>query len=518
MSSAQPRIVVSKAPVLPQQTTPEQRYWRQYSSTQLVKEHNSVTHVAFNPVKPHDFAITSSTRIQVFSSRTRQAIKTFSRFKDVVYSASYRKDGKLLCAGDASGLISVYDSYNPKTLLVSVAASNHPTHVTKFHDHELKTLVSASDDRITRVWDISHAYQPQLELTGASDYVRSLCFVPAAPHLVVTGSYDGMVRLYDTRINGSTPQYTLQHDQPVENVVAISPTQLVSCGGPNFKVWDLTGNKKIYERGNFNKTVTCLDYVNLPSDSGLSSNSALLASSLDGHVKVFDPLDNFQVKFGWKFSSAVLSCAVSPGDAQGNRHLVAGLTSGLLVVRTKKKEKRKSPLDIDQFTANESVSKKSNNFQRMMRGSEYKGDLEHIIHDDKVKQQRRLRAFERNINQFKWAEALDCAFVPGMAKELTLTILQELRTRGKIRVALYNRDEASLEPLLNWCLKGIEDVRSVNVVVDWIAVVLELYGQAAQTSPVLNEMIVALRDKVRGEVNKAKEAQKIEGMLQLLTS
>lgn len=517
MSSSQPRIVTSRAAVLPQQTTAEQRYWRQYAATQLVKEHNSVTHVAFNPQKPHDFAVTSSTRVQVFSSRTRQAIKTFSRFKDVVYSASYRKDGKLLCAGDATGLVSVYDSYNPRTLLVSVAASQHPTHVTKFHDHDLKTLVSASDDRVTRVWDISHAYEPQLELTGAADYVRTLCFVPAAPHLVVTGSYDGALRLYDTRA-GSKPQHTLVHDQPVGNVVAISPTQLVSCGGPNFKVWDLTSNKKIFERANFNKTVTCLDYVNLPSDSGLASNSALLASSLDGHVKVFDPLDNFQVKFGWKFSSAVLSCAVSPSDAQGSRHLVAGLTSGLLAIRTKKKEKRNSQLAVDDYTAGSTGPKKSNNFQRMMRGSQYQGDLEHIIHDDKVKQQRRLRTFERYINQFKWAEALDCAFVPGMAKELTLTILQELRKRGKIRVALQNRDESSLEPLLNWCLKGIEDVRSVNVVVDWVTVVLEMYGQVAQESPVLNEMVVALRNKVREEVHKAEEAQRIEGMLQLLTN
>ncbi|AET41229.1 snoRNA-binding rRNA-processing protein UTP15 Ecym_7403 [Eremothecium cymbalariae DBVPG len=517
MSSDRPRVIPLKSAVLPQQTTPEQRYWRQYSSTQLVKEHNAVTHISFNPQHPHDFAVTSSTRVQVFSSRTRQVIKTFSRFKDVVYSASFRQDGKLLVAGDATGLVSIYDSYNPRNQLVTFQASSHPTHVTKFHPMDSKSLTTANDDRVVRLWDISHAYQPILELTGASDYVRSICFLPGTPHMVVSGSYDGVIRLYDTRMESSQPVTTLNHGMPIEDTISMSQTQLISCGGSKFKVWDLTGNKLLYSRGNFAKTVTCLNYVNMPSDAAM--DSCLLASSLDGHVKVFDPLDGFKVKFGWKFSSAVLSCALSPGDVQGNKHLVAGLSSGLLAIRTKKRSKA-AVIDGDDKGADLVMGKsqKSNSFQRMMRGSEYKGDDEHIIHKDKPKQQPRLRLFEKNLNKFKWAEALDSAFIPGMAKELTLTVLQELRKRGKIRVALYGRDETSLEPLLNWCLKGLEDTRSAPVVADWIAVVLELYGNMIEKSPVLEEMIIAVKNKVRQEIHKAKEAQKIEGMLQLLTN
>lgn len=518
MSSSRPRVIPVKGPVLPQQTTPEQRFWRQYSSTQLVKEHKAVTHISFNPVYPHDFAVTSSTRVQLFSSRTRQVIKTFSQFKDVVYSASFRSDGKLLVAGDATGLVSVYDSYNSRNLLVSIKASSHPAHVTKFHPIDNKTLFTATDDRIVRMWDISHSYQPTLEFGVVSDYVRSINFIPGAPHLVVTGSYDGMVRIYDSRIQASEPVDVLDHGMPVESGLAISTTQLVTCGGNGFKVWDLSNSRILCERGNFARTVTCLDYIDMPSNVPMSS--CLLASSLDGHVKVFDPLDNFSVKFGWKFSSAVLSCALSPGDAQGNKHLVAGLSSGLLVIRTNKKTKKSPTSDTDDGLGLPVMGKpqKSGNFERMMRGSEYKGDEEHIIHFDKSKQQPRLRLFEKNLNEFKWGKALDTAFIPGMAKELTLTVLQELRKRGKIRVALYDRDETSLEPLLNWCLKGIEDVRSAPVVADWIAVVLELYGNSLRKSLVLEEMIVSLRNRVRQEIQKAKEAQKIEGMLQLLAS
>lgn len=513
MSSVRPRLVTSKAPILPQQTTPEQRYWRQYASAQLVKEHNSVTNIDFNPQHPYDFAVTSSTRVQIFSSRTRQVIKTFSRFKDVVYSASFRQDGKLLVAGDATGLVSVYDSYNPRAILLTIPASTHPTRVTKFQPMDPKTLVTASDDRITRVWDISQAYEPQLELGGANDYVRSVCFIPSAPHMVATGSYDGVVRLYDTRLNDTqSPLYSLNHNEPVEDIVAISPTQLVSCGGPNIKVWDLTNNSKLYERSNFNKTVTTLSFIE-SFDSPMQS--ALLAGSLDGHVKVFDPLSNYQVKFGWKFSSAVLSCALSPGESRGNKHLAVGLSSGLLAIRTKK---RTDQPHKESTTSFDGIAKKSNNFQRMMRGAEYQGDQEHIIHNDKMKPSKRLRQFERNINQFKWYEALDSAFVPGMAKDLTLTVLQELRKKGKIRIALYGRDENSLEPIMNWCLKNVDDVRSAAIISDWIAVVIELYGATLINRPIFQELMISFRNKIRSEIYKAKEAQKIEGMLELLSN
>lgn len=518
MSSTRPKIIPLKAPVLPQQTTPEQRYWRQYSSTQLVKEHNAVTHISFNPQSPHDFAVTSSTRVEIYSSRTRQVIKTFSRFKDIVYSSSFRQDGKLLVAGDATGLVSIYDSYNPRNLLVSINASSHPARVTKFHPMDNKTLVTASDDRIVRVWDISNTYTAQLELLGASDYVRSVCFIPNSPHIIGTGSYDNYIRLYDTRTKSSRPISLLNHEAPIENIISISQTQLVSCGGNDFKVWDLSSNKILYKRGNFAKTVTCLDFVDMSENSSPMS-SCLLASSLDGHVKVFDPLDNFKVKFGWKFSNSVLSCALSPNEFQGNRHLITGLSSGLLAIRTKKKSNKLSNEDVDNITVNSVIKHdKGSNFQRMMKGSEYKGEQEHIFHNDKIKPQKKLRQFEKNMNQFKWSDALDSAFIPGMAKELTLTILQELRKRGKIRVALHDRDESSLEPLFNWCLKGIEDVRSAPVVADWIAVALELYDPLIEKSPVLEEMVISLKNKVRQEVYKAKEAQKLEGMLQLLTS
>lgn len=494
MSSSRQNVSVVKNAVLPAQTTPEQRYWRGYTNTQLVKEHNAVSHIAFNPISPYDFAVTSSTRIQVFSSKTREVIKTFSRFKDTVYSGEYRFDGKLLVAGDASGLVQIFDAYQPRTLLVTINPSTHPTHVTKFHPSVSTTLLTASDDRVARLYDISNAHNPILSFDDHEDYIRTATFVQGS-NLVTTGCYDGFVRLFDPRV-GNDPVAKFDQANPVEDVLSLTPTTMATAAGPTVKIWDITAGKCINEMANFQKTVTCL------ADAG--EDRGLLAGSLDGHIKVFDPL-NWDVKFGWKFGGGVLSCGVSPNS----KHFVAGLVSGLLSVKTRKTEP-KVKQGVKQV--------KSNAFKKMMRGSEYHGEEEHRIVNDKPKPQRKLRLYEKRLNAFRWSDALDAAFIPGMSRELTVTVLEELKKRGKVRASLYGRDETTLEPLLSWSIKAIEDVRSVYIVSDWLAVVIEMYGGLINRSPVLEELLLTLKKKLRQEIEKAKEAQKIEGMLQLLTA
>lgn len=494
MSSNKQRVAVVKNPVLPAQTTPEQRYWRGYTNTQLVKEHNAVSHIAFNPLAPHDFAITSSTRIQVFSSRTREVVKTFSRFKDTVYSGEYRYDGKLLVAGDASGLVQIFDAIQPRTLLVTINPSTHPTHVTKFHPTISTNLLTASDDRTARLYDISNAASPIISFDDHEDYIRTANFIPGS-NLITTGCYDGFVRLFDARV-GSDPVAKFKQDSPVEDILPISPTSMVTAGGPSIKVWDMAAGKLVNELSNFQKTVTCL--------ADARDHRGILAGSLDGHVKVFD-LVNWEVKFGWKFGGGVLSCGVSPNS----KHFVAGLTSGLLSIRTRKTEPK----------VKQGVKEvKSNAFKKMLRGAEYHGEEEHRIVSDKPKATKKLKTYEKHLNAFRWSEALDSAFTLGNSKEITVSVLEELKKRGKVRASLYGRDETSLEPILTWSIKAVEDVRSVNIVADWVAVIIELYGGMIEKAPVLEELILTLRKKIAQEVEKAREAQKIEGMLQLLTA
>ena len=500
MSSSKERVPQVRNPTLPSQTTPEQRYWRGFSNPQLVKENYPITSIDFNPVSPNDFAVTSSTRIQVFSSKTRQVIKTFSRFKDTVYSGQYRYDGKLLVAADASGLVTIFDSYQPRSLLVSLNPSSHPTHVAKFHPTIGNQLITGSDDRIVRLYDISQTTKgPITEFNDSyhGDYIRSANFIPGNPNLITTGCYDGIVRIFDTRQQQLVAKFN--QGNPVEDLLALSPTTLVSAGGPQVKIWDLTRGSQINELNNFTKTATTLHNT---GDRGL------LVGSLDGHVKIFDSSSsNWDVKFGWKFGSGgVLSCGVSPSP--NHKHFVTGLTSGLLSIRTRKTEP-KVKQGVKEY--------KSNAYNKMMRGSDYLGEEEHRIINSATTQTKKLKQFEKHLNAFRWSEALDSAFATGLPKEQTVTVLNELKKRGKIRISLYGRDEISLLPILQWFTKNLEDVRSINLICDFIGVMLEMYGTLIDKSAVLEESFANLLKRINIEIKKCKEANEIGGMLELLT-
>lgn len=496
MSSTRPALEAAQNPALSSKLTPEQKYWKGYVNPQLVKENFPINHIHFNPVSPHDFAVTSSTRIQVFSSKTRQVIKTFSRFSDTVFSGEYRFDGKLLAAADALGLVSIFDAYQPRSILVNINPSTHPTHVAKFHPTIGNQLVTGSDDRSLRLYDISQSALGPIAHFDESfhgDYIRCVNFIPGNPNLITTGCYDGIVRLFDTRLPLLVAKFS--QDNPVEDVLALSPTTLVSAGGPQVKVWELSRGSKIHEFHNFTKTATTLHNT---GDRGL------LVGSLDGHVKVFDyTTTNWDVKFGWKFGSGgVLCSAVSPNS----KHFVTGLSSGLLTIRTRKMEAK----------APETRKARTSAYARITKGADYMGEEETQVVNSTSGGNKKLKQFERYLNSFKWAEALDSAVSSRLPKEQTVLLLNELKKRGKIRIALYGRDEVSLMPVLQWLIKNLDDAHSFNIVCDFIAVILEMYGNLIDKSVVLEEAFETLAKRIQLEVKKCREANEISGMLELL--
>lgn len=88
-------------------TTPESRYWKNFSNPIVIKDFGAVNDICFAPDNSGMFAVTDSTKINIFSSQTMTSTSAISRFKDTVTSIDIRSDSKLIGGGDKSGVIQV---------------------------------------------------------------------------------------------------------------------------------------------------------------------------------------------------------------------------------------------------------------------------------------------------------------------------------------------------------------------------------------------------------------------------
>lgn len=74
-----------------------------------MKEFGPIDYIDFSPIEPHYFAVTCSVRVQIYNPITKLVVKNLSRFRESAYGASFRNDGKLLCAGGEEGNVKLFD-------------------------------------------------------------------------------------------------------------------------------------------------------------------------------------------------------------------------------------------------------------------------------------------------------------------------------------------------------------------------------------------------------------------------
>lgn len=134
---------------------------------------------------------------------------------------------------------------------------------------------------------------------------------PHNPNLLLTGSYDSTVRLFDARTgacemvmgspSSSNPK---QASVPVESVLMFpSGSVVLSASGPILRVWDLVaGGRCVRALSNHQKTVTCLSFD--------GKAGRVLSGGLDQMVKVYD-VSTYKVVHTMRYPAPVLCLAVS---------------------------------------------------------------------------------------------------------------------------------------------------------------------------------------------------------------
>ncbi|CAE6492040.1 unnamed protein product [Rhizoctonia solani] len=499
------------------QRTPESRYWRRFKYPTVIKDNAPVTSIHFAPTAPHRCAVTSGTHVQILAPKTHKVTKNISRFKDTARSANIRKDGKLIVAGDDTGLVQIFD-LNSRAILRTLNEHKQPVYVTKFSPQDSTQLISCSDDTTVKLWDIPSETAIHT-FASHTDYVRAGQVSPSNPSLILTGSYDATVRLFDTRTGTCTMTMgsDLARVGPVEDVLMFPSGSLaVAATGNILRVWDLVaGGRCIRALSNHQKSITSLAFD--------GTASRLLTGGLDQLVKVYD-VATYRVVHTMRYPAPVLSVAVSPDDT----HIAAGMVDGSLSIR------RRQP-KASEAVANTPRTAESGVYDLFMGGGSFAlgakgltsrpkaGKVKRppttgILDEFRVekRRQKRLREYDRLLKNFKYAAALDAVLRKNVPPTTTFSLISELMHRDGLRTALGGRDDVSLEPVLRLLIKHISDPRFGNMCCDVAGIVIDMYTSILGRSPLIDTLFVRLRRKLEQELKFQRELCLLGGALDMI--
>ncbi|ORY90894.1 WD40-repeat-containing domain protein [Leucosporidium creatinivorum] len=528
------RLVVPKAPRTSTENVQKKEsvYWKSFKSPLFIKSYAPISHVQFSPSSPHRYVVTSGTRLQIYSPKTNRVVKTISRFKDVATSGEIRTDGKLCIAGDEAGLVQVFD-INSRAILRTIRAHKQAVHTTKFSPGPGTQILTTSSDTTVRLFDLSTSASLRT-FSLHTDYVRTASFVPSAPSLIFSGGYDGTVRLWDARVpasEGGGQVWMGRHGKPVEDViVGQSGTMAISAGGPIMRVWDLLGastsrsglgQEEMDEEvdtgsqyclkalSNHQKTITSLCWAE--AENG---EARVLSGGLDGLVKVYDPQENWRVRHTMRYGGQVLSLAVSPNSS----HLVAGLSDGSLSIRTRVAPKKAGILSEKVVPSYDALLAGAGSGGIVHQGKEAMEGMKAFEGEHKVGRERKkkLMEWDRLLKDFRYSDALDSVLRKDVTPATTFALLDELIHRDGLPIALANRHDLSLEPILRFLVKHITNPRYCVLAADVATVLIEIYTPTLGLSPLIDSLFTRLRRKVDEELAFQQELTAVRGALEMV--
>jgi U3 small nucleolar RNA-associated protein 15 len=460
----------------------------------------------------------------LYSIRTRKLLKTLTRFGDTAHGADIRPDSRILVAGDETGTIQVFD-VNSRTILKTWRDHKQPVWGTRFSPRDPTALLSTSDDRTLRLWDLASENSTRT-FVGHSDYVRTGTYMSGqqSADLLVSGSYDQTVRLWDARAQDRAVMI-FKMSAPVENVLSMpSGTMVLASADNQIAVLDVVAGKPLHMIKSHQKTVTALSLA--------SNGGRIVSGALDGHMKVFETI-GWNVVSGSKYPSPILSlCVITSGSDREDKHIAVGMQSGLLSIRTRlsgeqkvrERERQKEMqalLDgkVDEHDRRVFKTKKQRGrgWEKRLRGRDFIGEgVDIIIEGQDRKRRRKEQPWEKDLRKGRYAASLDQVLASGKDKISILTLFTALRHRSALRAALAGRDEVTLQPVLKWLYKSIRDPRVVDLCVEIAMNVLDMYSGNLGQSAQIDEEVAKLHKRVREEVERAQQAWQTKGMLDML--
>ncbi|CAD5119868.1 DgyrCDS8452 [Dimorphilus gyrociliatus] len=453
-----------------QKTEIVSEYWDNYRQLNVRKETGAANWVEYHPEQEDVLLFTCGSRVSIVDSNM-EPTKTFSRFKEDVYSARWRSDGSLITCGGQQGKLHVLHPQHGE--LRRIKAHKQAIRSCGFTKDNHR-IISGSDDNEVKIWDIATGECVQT-FRSHSDHVRSVSPSSTNSQHFVSSSYDHTIKLWDCR-HPDTEVLTMQHNTPVECVLFANEL-CISAGGNSVKIWDLlAGGRLLKELRDHHKTPTCVKFS--------SGRSYMLTTGLDKRILIYD-WNGFEYAHSFKTSAPALSVAVSKGD----KRFSVGLEDGLITTFEKKEKLEK-----------------------------WREPKEEIEEDWKPKN---MSKADKHLRHFEHSKALDFVLKKnqgGMKVDQVISVLQELIRRDVLHAAIASRSEkSSLEHLLKFVLYNIGVQRYTAPLIEVANVILDIELQTEEVpQPEVVDLLNRLRRAVKSEIEMCDKIAQMRGALEII--
>ena len=455
-----------------------------------------VNALCFSPAsESSQLAIACGSKVQVvdigFSTATDG--DNYSKHKNIVNCLAYRRDGKLLVAGDGDGSANIYDIAVTKGIIRRLRGHTGAINCVAFCGNGTRVVTGGQDQHL-KVWDVPTG-QVLMNLEGHEDSIRAI--VAVGENAIISTSSDGKLIQWDLRGSGEKLA-VVSHGSPVERLAMFDSGALVfSIGGGQCRLWDV---RSMTESG----TPRVVKHTK-PVTSAVVSNCGdfLATSSFDMTVKI-TRISTWEVVASFAAPSAVTCMAWRGND------LVYGLETGSWILR-----QRRTVGETETESTNDQISLKTDDTRY------YKTlDLNSKVPTVAARNGKETTA-DFMFRKFEYRKVVDFLLEGLPTPSLSVAILDELIQRGGLLAALRDRPVPELIKMLDWCTRNLlADVRcSIRLVAEVLENLIEGNQRAfALPDPNLVNAVKVLNGRIAQEMTLQLKASALNGLIESVIS
>jgi U3 small nucleolar RNA-associated protein 15 len=124
----------------------------------------------------------------------------------------------------------------------------------------------------------------------------------------------------------------------------------------------------------------------------------------------------------------------------------------------------------------------------------------------------KLAEYDVLLKKFRYSDALD-KVLESRQPQVVIAVIEELGKRRGLTIALSNRDEESLESILSFTIRFIDNPQYTPYLIGVAHILCDIYGSLMGQSSVVDELISKLRAKVSSECSVQKMLLRLLGQI-----